>query len=129
MKKFYLLLIAIFTINIANAQWQHTSLDSNFIQSIITKGDTIFAGSLKNGVLAAATALSLVSCRYPQPSSTISIVCRFAFFIYDTLYTKFYFFASNNILNRLENLSAIDRQIVAGIDYTRATLYWRATTY
>jgi len=37
-------------ITIANAQWQHTSLDSNFIQSIITKGDTIFAGSLKNGV-------------------------------------------------------------------------------
>ncbi len=50
MKKFYLLLIAIFTISFANAQWVQTSLDSGYIRSLAVKGDTIFAGSYPYGL-------------------------------------------------------------------------------
>jgi len=46
MKKIYLLLIAIFTINIANAQWQQTSITGSAIWSFAISGDTIFEGSI-----------------------------------------------------------------------------------
>ena len=49
MKKFYLLLIAIFTINIANAQWQQTSCGGGNTQAFAVSGSNIFAGT-GNGV-------------------------------------------------------------------------------
>jgi len=49
MKKTYLLLIAIFTLNIANAQWQQTGLGSNNIHTIAISGSSIYAGT-SNGV-------------------------------------------------------------------------------
>ena len=49
MKTIYILIIAIFTINIANAQWTQTSLDSNTVTSIVISGNNIFAGTW-NGV-------------------------------------------------------------------------------
>ena len=48
MKKLIVLIIAIFTISIANAQWVQTSLNgglNSFIFSMAVNGDTIFAGS------------------------------------------------------------------------------------
>ena len=56
MKKFYLLLIAIFTISIANAQWQQTSfnpiqgVNTYNITCIATMGDTVFVGTNGAGV-------------------------------------------------------------------------------
>jgi len=46
MKKLYILLIAIFTINIANAQWLQTSVTGIPVWSFTKSGDTIFAGGI-----------------------------------------------------------------------------------
>ena len=51
MKKIIVLIIAIFVMNVANAQWQQTSLGYNItIQALNISGGNIFAGSMINGV-------------------------------------------------------------------------------
>ena len=50
MKKIIVLVIAIFTINIAEAQWVQTSLTYSEIYALAVHGDTIFAGSGYDGV-------------------------------------------------------------------------------
>jgi len=50
MKKLIILIIAIFTINVANAQWQHIGLDSFSVRRLIINGNNIFAGTALQGV-------------------------------------------------------------------------------
>ena len=45
MKKIIILLFTILTFNIVNAQWQQTSLDSNFVRTIAINGNNIFVGT------------------------------------------------------------------------------------
>jgi photosystem II stability/assembly factor-like uncharacterized protein len=45
MKKLLLFLLFVIMTVIANAQWQQTSLDSDHVESLTSKGDTIFAGT------------------------------------------------------------------------------------
>ena len=49
MKKLLFLLYAIFVINIANAQWQQTSLDTSTVTSLAISGSNIFAASSNAG--------------------------------------------------------------------------------
>ena len=59
MKKIYVLIIAtLFTINIAKAQWQQTSLDSINIYTLAANGNNIYAGTDSGGVY-----VSTCSCR------------------------------------------------------------------
>ena len=44
MKKLIIIFIAIFTINIAHAQWVQTSLDSAAISAVAINGNNLFAG-------------------------------------------------------------------------------------
>ena len=50
MKKHYILLFALLSINLANAQWQQTSLDSGWVMCLAINGNNIFAGTQGNGV-------------------------------------------------------------------------------
>ena len=53
MKKIIILFVAMFTINIANAQWVPTCLSSNFnsyVWSLAVNGNNIFAGTYQNGL-------------------------------------------------------------------------------
>ena len=50
MKKFYILLITIFTTNIANAQWVQTSLNHGQVISLISSDSIIFACSWSGGI-------------------------------------------------------------------------------
>ena len=51
MKKIYILIITIFTISIANAQWHRTSLDSTYsVTSLVMNGSNMFAGTWGGGV-------------------------------------------------------------------------------
>ena len=47
MKKFYILIIVVFIVNIANAQWQNTNFPYNggAVYSIVTNGSNIYAGT------------------------------------------------------------------------------------
>ncbi len=50
MKRIIVLIIAIFMINVAEAQWQQTSFDSFRVDAMLANGNNIFAGTRYNGI-------------------------------------------------------------------------------
>ncbi|MEI6820761.1 MAG: T9SS type A sorting domain-containing protein [Bacteroidota bacterium] len=78
MKKIIVLIIAIFTINIANAQWQQTCLDSTLVQVLAINGNNIFAGTAGYGVyLSTNNGSNWISINNGLPAN--SYITAFAF--------------------------------------------------